>query len=51
MRRGAERAFPSAVIDDPRLEAEGRSAEAREVEGRFEEAWRYADVELDASRL
>lgn len=33
------------------LKAQGRTAEAADVRRRFREAWRRADVELDASRL
>ena len=33
------------------LRAQGMDAEASEVERRFEEAWRYADVEIAASRF
>ena len=33
------------------LEAQGRSAEAKEVKQRFAEAWKHADVKLTASRF
>jgi tetratricopeptide (TPR) repeat protein len=33
------------------LRAQGKDAEAAEVERRFEDAWRYADVEIAASRF
>jgi tetratricopeptide (TPR) repeat protein len=33
------------------LQAQGKTAEAAEVEGRFERAWRFADVKLAASRF
>lgn len=33
------------------LRAQGKTSEAEEVERRFEEAWRFADVEITASRF
>ena len=33
------------------LEAQGKTEEAREAAARFDEAWQWADVELEAARL
>ena len=33
------------------LDTQGRNREAREVRDRFDEAWRFADMMIDGSRL